>query len=196
MNTSTRVRDERLYGRWNAMKQRCMNPNNKKYEHYGKRGITVCDEWLDYKNFRSWAFKNGYEKHLTIDRIDTNGNYEPPNCRWVSQKKQQSNRRNNRIISYKGHDYTLAKLATKHGLDADTLARRLDSGMSVIDAVNKPLNHHYTMVKIDGDLLSLRQACKKLNLPYKTINSRVKRGWSVDKALNTPVRKGNYKRNV
>ncbi|PNH18659.1 hypothetical protein B6K86_08665 [Lachnospiraceae bacterium] len=84
---------EKLHGVWNMMKQRCQNPNNQDYKYYGARGIGVCDSWKNYLNFRSWALANGYEKGLTIDRIDSDGNYEAGNCRWISIQEQQKNRR-------------------------------------------------------------------------------------------------------
>lgn len=84
----------RLYRIWNGMKQRCFNPNDKDYEKYGGRGITLCDEWKeDFCKFKSWAIANGYSQELSIDRIENNGNYEPSNCRWATQSQQNSNRR-------------------------------------------------------------------------------------------------------
>lgn len=84
----------RLYRIWNGMKSRCSNSTHPGYSHYGGRGITVCDEWKNSsKAFFEWALANGYEDHLTIDRIDVNGNYEPSNCRWVTQRVQCSNKR-------------------------------------------------------------------------------------------------------
>lgn len=70
------------------------------YDLYGGRGITICDEWLDYNNFKKWAFQNGFDPSLnkeqqSLDRIDCNGNYEPTNCRWADIKTQNKNRRIN-----------------------------------------------------------------------------------------------------
>lgn len=84
----------RIYITWNNMKNRCRNPKLKEYVNYGGRGITVCDKWLnDFQAFNDWAMANGYSDDLSIDRIDTNGNYEPDNCRFTTAIIQGRNQR-------------------------------------------------------------------------------------------------------
>jgi hypothetical protein len=79
------------------MKQRCVNPNKQHYEHYGGRGITVCDEWReDFQTFYDWAMANGYSDDLTIDRIDNDGDYEPSNCQWITQAENTRKARNDK----------------------------------------------------------------------------------------------------
>ena len=84
----------RLHCIWKAMHTRCYNPNFFAYKHYGGRGIGICSEWAeDFQAFYDWAMSNGYEDNLTIDRINSNGNYSPDNCRWVTMTEQNKNKR-------------------------------------------------------------------------------------------------------
>lgn len=100
--TSHQKSRSRLYGVWSGMRHRCNNKNASKYNFYGGRGISVCDEWNNsFENFYQWAMENGYDENAkrgdcTLDRIDTNGNYEPSNCRWVDMKIQSNNTRRNK----------------------------------------------------------------------------------------------------
>ena len=81
----------KIYGVWNNMIRRTTDKLNKSYEVYGARGITVCEEWLKYDNFKAWTMSSGYKEGLTLDRKDVNGNYEPSNCRWVTRTVQARN---------------------------------------------------------------------------------------------------------
>lgn len=80
---------QRLLQIWADMLGRCTKPSYKCWKFYGGKGITVCDEWHSYENFKSWAYANGYTQELTLDRIDSSKNYEPSNCRWITLRENQ-----------------------------------------------------------------------------------------------------------
>ena len=93
----------RLYHLWKSIRYRCYSITSRDYPRYGGRGIIMCDAWKnDFKSFHDWALNNGYKEEknekginiLTIDRIDVNGNYEPSNCRFVTNDVQAKNKRN------------------------------------------------------------------------------------------------------
>lgn len=128
-------RGTRLYGIWKAMRERCMCPNCNRWHRYGGRGIKVCEEWDDFAVFRDWALSHGYSDRLSIDRIDSNGDYEPSNCRWVTQQEQQNNRSNNHRIKVNGEEHTLSEWSRISGIAVSTIYSRLKKGWSEKDAV-------------------------------------------------------------
>lgn len=132
--------DTRIYHIWHTMLRRCNDKKHEKYEFYGNKGIEVCKEWADFKNFYNWAIVNGYNDKLTLDRVDFNGNYEPDNCRWITQKEQCRNKKNNLYIEYQGQTKTLVEWT------------------------------------------------ELLNISYSRTYSQIKRGWSIDKVLESEVR--------
>lgn len=96
----------------------------------------MCDGWKnDFMLFYNWAVSNGYKEKLTIDRIDVNGNYEPSNCRWATMKEQCRNRRNNKLISYKGKTLCVSELAELLGINRRNIYSRLDRGFPVEKAL-------------------------------------------------------------
>lgn len=130
----------RLYATHRAIMQRCTNPNLKAYANYGARGIKICDEWKDsFEVFEKWAYENGYDDSLTIDRIDHNGDYEPSNCRWVNMKTQQRNKRSNVRISYKGEEHCLSEWAEIFGIRYGTFLKRFYAGWSMERIATTPI---------------------------------------------------------
>lgn len=103
---------EPLWRNWKALLDRCLNPNHKRYKDYGGRGITVCKEWKVYEPFRDWALANGYRHGFIIDRIDNDGGYKPDNCRFVTYKESNRNKRDNsRLITLFGERKTIKEWA-------------------------------------------------------------------------------------
>ena len=138
---------DRIYHIHRAILARCYNKNTAEYHNYGGRGIIVCDEWIGkqgFENFLKWSLENGYNEKLSIDRIDVNGNYEPQNCRWATQKEQGNNTRKNVRINYCGETHTVTEWA------------------------------------------------EIMNMPYKRLHKRIRSGWDISRALNTPKMKNQF----
>lgn len=110
----------RLYRIWLGMKRRC-----KVHENYCGKGVSVCEEWNEFKPFYDWSLANGYIGHLTIDRKDNNKGYSPDNCRWATMKEQQNNRTNNIRITVNGEEKTISEWSEITGIRKATLEWRV-----------------------------------------------------------------------
>lgn len=117
--------DSSIYKRWRSMLARCYSVTNSRYECYGGRGIKVCASWHKFGNFYKDMGDPPFQG-ASIDRVDTNGDYTKSNCRWVDQKTQQNNRRNNRRLVYNGVTKTLAEWADEMGISPLILRQRLE----------------------------------------------------------------------
>lgn len=135
---------QRIYCTWLNMKQRCYYVKGKSFKNYGGRGITVCEAWKNnFIAFLDWSLANGYNDNLTLDRKDVNGNYEPENCRWITNQKQQLNRRNNHNLTYQEVTKTLSEWSKETGLAQKTIENRLKSGWDIHETLFKPIQAKY-----------------------------------------------------
>jgi hypothetical protein len=113
------------------MKNRCNNPKTENYKNYGGKGVRVCQEWSeDFTIFRDWALGHGYNEDKSIDRINSNGHYEPSNCRWITMKQQQNNKSSNRYVVVKGERMTISECADKYGFTYNTMVKRVKAGLT------------------------------------------------------------------
>ena len=132
-------RKERLYRLWKSMRGRCSNPNLDFAHRYVLRGITVCEEWQDYNEFRSWALTNGYRDDLTLDRIDNDKGYSPDNCRWADWVTQANNTSRNTFVTVGDERLTLAQAERTYGIPARLYRQRRARGWSEERALSEPL---------------------------------------------------------
>lgn len=125
---------------YHKIKFRCYNKTDKDYKHYGGRGIVMCERWLQsFENFLADIGAKPTSKH-SIDRIDVNGNYEPNNCRWATQKEQTRNKRNNVLLTLNGEEKCMAEWAEYFNISFFKLRNHIKQGKSmewVRDKFNK-----------------------------------------------------------
>lgn len=170
-------RTSRLYAIWNNMKQRCNNPKNAGYPDYGDRGITVCEEWnSSFETFRDWALANGYQDHLTLDRKDNDGSYNPKNCWWATPKEQANNTRRNKTYLYNGGEMTVPELSSISGISQGTIRARIANGWSIKEAMEPVRKESARKKKVDIEQLkcmkqngiTVKEICKKAGISAPT----------------------------
>ena len=188
---------DRIYRVFYGMRDRCYNPNNIGYKHYGARGITICNEWLNnVDSFAKWATENGYNEKLTIDRIDYDKGYSPENCRWADISTQANNKRNNHMINFDGQKYTISQFCKKFNLPEQRIRQRINRfGVKDVCELIKPphklKSRSKNFILIGGKEKSVAEWCRELNVPYTTILNRIKRyGYTPEQALTTPLKNG------
>lgn len=182
--------------KWGSMVTRCTNPNSPNYDNYGGRGISVCNEWRKFSNFFEWSLNNGFEPGLSIDRIDTNKDYTPNNCRFITLEEQQRNRRNNRcfIDPFDGEQLCLAAIARKYNIPEETFRKRIDKyHMSLKRALTQQhcetTRWNIVVDPLDGERLCLTDLARKYKMSPLTLRSRIQNGWSLDKAITESINK-------
>lgn len=143
MNKTHGMSSSREFQTWARMKGRCYNRRNPDYPDYGGRGIRVCDRWLE--SFEAFYADMGPRPAgHSIDRKNSNGNYEPDNCHWTTAVPQASNRRSNQTIAFRGETHTVQEWSRRTGLKAASIYWRLHRGwtpertLTTVDSRRKP----------------------------------------------------------
>lgn len=128
----------REYRIWGLMIERCSNPNNIGWKIYGGKGTRVCDRWLNsVEAFIEDMGMRPSPQH-SIDRIDSNGDYELANCRWATKKEQARNTSRNRFITHDGLILTLAEWSERTSIPSWKISQSIKSGRSVSYALTTP----------------------------------------------------------
>lgn len=193
---------ERLYVLWMGIRQRCANPNNISYKWYGEKGISICKEWEeDYLSFKKWMLDNGYDESLprgvqTIDRIDSDGDYAPSNCRLITIAEQQRNKKCLKKYFYNGERHLLCEWSEILGIDYGLLhSRVIGYGWSLKEAIERPFGKtrgkDYIYVEIDGETKSLFQISKESSISHNALVERYKRGMDIKEVIEEFKRNGN-----
>ena len=180
----------RLKTIWYNIRQRCNDKSNK---YYGGKGISVCDEWdTDFSAFEKWAIESGYNDGLTIDRIDSNGNYCPENCRWATVKEQNNNNSSNRFITIGNTTKTFAQWCEYYDIPQYVAENRINKyGWDAYSAFTIPVNatnHTGKIISYDGCSHNIMEWSKITGIPYGALYSRLYgMKWSIERSLTTPV---------
>jgi len=162
---------KRLINIYSGIKQRCYNPNVSGYKYCGKKGITMCKEWLENsKAFYEWAMSNGYQDNLMISRKDINKNFYPSNCRWVSRRVIANNKSNSINIKINGEIKTATQWSRKIGIRADTIKKRFEKGKDI-------LKESFIKIEINGEIKTIKELSEESGIPYDAIIQRYHAGW-------------------
>lgn len=175
------------YHSWVGMTQRCTNPKNSSYPNYGGRGIKVYGPWLTFANFL--ADMGEKPPGTSLNRINNDGNYEPGNCQWSSNKHQARNRRNNHNLTFHGETHSIAEWSELLDIRSTTINDRLSSGWDVEKALSTPDgtsqdNIRTRALTFDNQTHTLSEWSRRTGISTATLSRRLSRGWSVEKALS------------
>jgi len=137
--TKNRIRTPE-YRAWASMRERCLRTTHKQFNHYGGRGITICERWDAFENFLADMGERPSPKH-TLERLNNEQGYNPENCAWKTMHDQSRNRRNSRKITYNNTTANLSDWADMLGMSVQTLRYRLNHWP--VDKVMKTPVHDY-----------------------------------------------------
>jgi hypothetical protein len=204
MNLKHGKRHTRAYSIWTGVKNRCQNPNEPAYPRYGGRGITLCEAWQDFRQF--YADMGDPPAGHSIERVDNNKGYEPGNCIWATRKVQNRNKRGLLYITINGETKPLAAWVESIGaVSYRTAHMRIRSGMAPVDAITLPKVTRRLgvpsgarvagyaddpIVQTDEGPMPLWKVIERSPVNRQTIQTRLRRGWSIEAAVSLAPRKG------
>lgn len=178
------------YRTWVGIRTRCYRKSSSAYKYYGGRGIKMCDRW--YKSFKCFFDDMGEKpKGLSIDRIDSNGDYEPGNCRWADIYTQNGNKRDTHKITINGETKPLSVWARHYGKNIWTVSRRINKyHWEPIKALTTPIDKRRDLSRIiiGDETMSLIDWCKKNGIHEYTARNRISRGWDVIEAVTSKAK--------
>jgi hypothetical protein len=173
----------RTYKSWVSMKSRCLNENTPSYINYGGRGISICERWV-------YSFENFIEdlgerpENTSIERIDVNGNYEPLNCRWATNKEQDENKTVSNKVLYNGEMRCITGLCRQLGVSRSTMQKRIATGMSFDEAIKSKSNKpKYLIYMNDENPVNKEDFFKDKKIPSTTISRWVNKGKTLENAI-------------
>lgn len=134
---AARDKQSHIYRVWKSMRKRCNNPKSKDFRLYGGKGVKVCSRWQDFKNFHD-DMAASYQPGLEIERLDSNGDYSPENCKWGTEREQALNTNRAHLVTFRGETLNLSLWAERFGLAYELLRQRLKAGWSMEESISRP----------------------------------------------------------
>lgn len=177
------------YRIWKGMRARCYSPCNASMGNYQKYHIQVCERWSSFDNF--YNDMGDKPKGYSIDRINTEKDYSPENCRWADWSTQAKNRGDFNInITYNNKTQCLKDWAKEYGIKYTTLVARVRRfpTMSFHDIINY-LDPRKNKIEWKGKMYTREELCAAYNIPISNFYDRYHKGWPLEKILTTPIAK-------
>jgi hypothetical protein len=187
----------RTWRLWAQMIRRCECKKDPSYHHYGGRGIRVCKEWRE--SFEAFIADVGERPSLKhkLERENNDGNYEPGNVVWATQREQTRNQRRTRWITFNDKTQSMVAWAEEIGISYFMLRKRLYDGWTVEAALTTPVLNARTRkpptrttLTYQGRSQAIAAWAREFNMPQTLLSRRLREGWPIEKAVSIPKSHG------
>ncbi len=176
------------YRSWYGLKDRCSKTSGRDYWRYKAKGITYCERWDKYENFKEDMGEcpkiDGVR--ISLDRIDNSKGYYKENCKWSTTKEQANNRDTNVVFTIGDVSHTITGWSELYNKNPNLVITRVNSGWSIEKALNEPTRVYKTL-EFNGECLTFKEWSVRVELEPSTIRNRIKLGWTIEEALKIPV---------